>query len=306
MSENLKFFKGLERDLPVANPSNAGNIYHCEDTGNTFLSNGNSMILFASAVGRKELTGGMIFGHYVTNGALGANSESHGTGTHTESDNQAAFGTYNANDSSNIFEIGIGDNDDNRENGFAVTNTGSVKIKQDISNSAYALMPITFWINMQANIMGFTNYDTGAIGGQSVNSRNFYSAVWSQYNIISADFKRPVKFLLYRQRQDGIMSELIGHCYYTGQSQFICTFIDAIDLKVITVVFSPAAMTFDIKDIASQNVLTGISAPSNDLGKDGDLYIMPHDERIPTIYSGTTIPNAAVGIDGDIYILYEA
>ena len=87
MSENLKFFKGLERDLPVANPSNAGNIYHCEDTGNTFLSNGNSMILFASAVGRKEVTGGMIFGHYGSNGAMGENSESHGTGIYTGSDN---------------------------------------------------------------------------------------------------------------------------------------------------------------------------------------------------------------------------
>lgn len=102
------------------------------------------------------------------------------------------------------------------------------------------------------------------------------------------------------------MSELIGHCYCSDLNQFTCTFIDAIDLKVITVVFSSTSMTFDVKDIASQNVLTGINAPSNDLGKDGDLYIMPHDERIPTIYSGTTIPNAAVGIDGDIYILYEA
>lgn len=177
MSENLKFFKGSEMDLPVANPSNAGNIYHCEDTGNTYLSNGNSMILFASAVGRKELTGGAIFGDYGTNGALGANSESHGTGTYTESDNQAAFGTYNANDSSNIFEIGIGDSDDNRENGFAVTNTGSVKIKQDISNGAYSLMPITFWISMQTNTMGLINYDNGTISGQSLNSRGFFSAV---------------------------------------------------------------------------------------------------------------------------------
>lgn len=302
MSENLKFFKGLERDLPVANPSNAGNIYHCEDTGNTFLSNGNSMILFASAVGRKELTGGAIFGDYRTSGALGANSESHGTGTYTESDNQAAFGTYNANDSSNIFEIGIGDSDDNRENGFAVTNTGSVKIKQDISNDAYSLMPVIFGINMQTGYMVLQNFADGSPNWQTLNnSRDFYNAVYAQYNMTTGEFKRPVKFILWNAPV-----ELIGHCYYSAQSQFTCTFIDAVNLKVITVVFSPAAMTFDIKDIASQNVLTGISAPSNDLGKDGDLYIMPHDERIPTIYSGTTIPNAAVGIDGDIYILYEA
>ena len=306
MSENLKFFKGSEMDLPVANPNNAGNIYHCEDTGNTYLSNGSSMILFASAVGRKELTGGAIFGDYGTNGALGENSESHGTGTYTESANQAAFGTYNANDAANIFEVGIGDSDDNRENGFAVTNVGNIKINKDISNNAYSLMPISFYIDMRNGSIGMVNYVNGIIDIQSLTNRSLYSAVYQQYSIASSAFKRPIKFILMRTREDGGISELIGHCYYSAQYQFTCTFIDAIDLKVITVVFSNTAITFDTKDIASQNILTGINAPSNDLGKDGDLYIMPHDERIPTVYSGTTVPNAAVGIDGDIYILYEA
>lgn len=306
MSENLKFFKGSEMDLPVANPSNAGNIYHCEDTGNTYLSNGNSMILFASAVGRKELTGGAIFGDYGTNGALGANSESHGTGTYTESDNQTAFGTYNANDSSNIFEIGIGDSDDNRENGLAVTNDGNIKIKQDISNDVYSLMPITYFINMQNSTFGTQNYNDGTAEINTMNNRAFFTSMWTQYDVGSGEFKRPVKFILFRPRQDGSLSELIGYFYYSGAQQFTSTFIDAIDLKVVTVVLSNTEVTFDVKDIASQNILTGINAPSNDLGKDGDLYIMPHDEHIPTIYSGTTIPNAAVGIDGDIYILYEA
>lgn len=306
MSENLKFFKGLEMDLPVANPNNAGNIYHCEDTGNTYLSNGNSMILFASAVGRKELTGGAIFGDYGTNGALGANSESHGTGIYTESDNQAAFGTYNANDSSNIFEIGIGADDHDRKNGFAVTNTGDIKIKQDISNDAYSLMPITYFINMQDNIFGYQRYDNGIASINTVNNRVFFANMWSQYSVATGEFKRPVKFILFRPRQDGSLAELTGYFYHSGSQQFTGTFIDAIDLKVVTVVLSNTAVTFDVKDIASQNILTGINAPSNDLGKNGDLYIMPHDERIPTVYSGTTIPNAAVGIDGDIYILYEA
>lgn len=306
MSENLKFFKGLEMDLPVANPSNAGNIYHCEDTGNTYLSNGNSMILFASAVGKKELNGGAIFGDYGTNGALGTNSESHGTGTYTESDNQTAFGTYNANDSSNIFEIGIGADDHDRKNGFAVTNTGDIKIKQDISNDAYSLMPITYFINMQDNTFGYQRYDNGIASINAVSNRVFFANMWSEYNVATGEFKRPVKFILFRSKQDGSLAELTGYFYHSGSQQFTGTFIDAIDLKVVTVVLSNTAVTFDVKDIASQNVLTGINAPSNDLGKDGDLYIMPHDERIPTIYSGTTVPNAAVGIDGDIYILYEA
>ena len=54
MSENLKFFKGNEADLPAAAPSNAGSIYHCEDTGNTYLSNGDQMILFSTSVGKKH------------------------------------------------------------------------------------------------------------------------------------------------------------------------------------------------------------------------------------------------------------
>ena len=75
MSDNLKFFKGNEADLPIANSGNAGSIYHCEDTGNTYLSNGDQMILFASAVGKTTSANhGEVFGDYTTNMATGANS----------------------------------------------------------------------------------------------------------------------------------------------------------------------------------------------------------------------------------------
>ena len=85
MSDNLKFFKGNEADLPIANSGNAGNIYHCEDTGNTYLSNGNEMLLFSSAVGKKTGGGGEVFGDYSTNAAAGANSAVFGSAGDTTS-----------------------------------------------------------------------------------------------------------------------------------------------------------------------------------------------------------------------------
>jgi hypothetical protein len=37
MSENLKFYKGLEKDLAQIIRIEPGAIYHCVDTGNTYL-----------------------------------------------------------------------------------------------------------------------------------------------------------------------------------------------------------------------------------------------------------------------------
>ena len=86
MSDNLKFFKGNEADLPIANSSNAGSIYHCEDTGNTYLSNGDQMVLFASAVGKTtSLNRGEVFGDYTTNMATGTNSAVFGSAGDTSS-----------------------------------------------------------------------------------------------------------------------------------------------------------------------------------------------------------------------------
>lgn len=52
-------------------------------------------------------------------------------------------------------------------------------------------------------------------------------------------------------------------------------------------------------------ILTGSTAPSDSVGKDGDMYLMPYATNIPAIYSGTTIPDHSIGVNGDIYILYE-
>jgi hypothetical protein len=52
-------------------------------------------------------------------------------------------------------------------------------------------------------------------------------------------------------------------------------------------------------------ILTGSTAPADDVGKDGDMYLMPYATNIPAIYSGTTMPDHSIGVNGDIYILYE-
>ena len=49
MSDNLKFYKGLEQDLPRSNIQ-IGAIYHCEDTGNTYRGvSANTMELFSTS-----------------------------------------------------------------------------------------------------------------------------------------------------------------------------------------------------------------------------------------------------------------
>ena len=54
MSEQLKFFKGNETNLPAE--VEQGALYHCEDTGNTYLGGEeNKTTRFSSAVGKTIL-----------------------------------------------------------------------------------------------------------------------------------------------------------------------------------------------------------------------------------------------------------
>ena len=53
-----------------------------------------------------------------------------------------------------------------------------------------------------------------------------------------------------------------------------------------------------------QQVHTGSTAPSDSIGENGDIYVMPYAYNIPAIYSGTAVPDHTVGVDGDIYIMY--
>jgi hypothetical protein len=48
MSEQLYFYKGLERDLPTSNIK-IGGLYHCTDTNNTYIGiSATSMELWSS------------------------------------------------------------------------------------------------------------------------------------------------------------------------------------------------------------------------------------------------------------------
>ena len=48
MSEQLKFYKGLEGDLPVGSNIIIGALYHCTDTKNTYLGTSSGLELWAS------------------------------------------------------------------------------------------------------------------------------------------------------------------------------------------------------------------------------------------------------------------
>lgn len=85
MSEQLKFFKGNETDLPEE--IEQGAIYHCEDTGNTYLGGeNNGSKRFSSAVGKTVLDdnnspAGEIFNDYENNSASGQYSHAEGSNT---------------------------------------------------------------------------------------------------------------------------------------------------------------------------------------------------------------------------------
>lgn len=53
MSEQLKFYKGLEKDLPTSEIE-IGGLYHCTDTGNTYRGiSATEMELFSTNVGQR-------------------------------------------------------------------------------------------------------------------------------------------------------------------------------------------------------------------------------------------------------------
>lgn len=61
MLENLKFYKGLEANLPTYNIE-PGALYHCEDTGNTYIGiTTTEMKLYSSAVGKYSSDGSISF-----------------------------------------------------------------------------------------------------------------------------------------------------------------------------------------------------------------------------------------------------
>ena len=56
MSERLQFFKGLESDLPTTYVTGA--LYHCTDTGNTYLATSTSELkLYSTSTSINNKTG---------------------------------------------------------------------------------------------------------------------------------------------------------------------------------------------------------------------------------------------------------
>lgn len=81
MSEHLYFYKGIEESLPTSNIK-VGGLYHCTDTGNTYRGvSSTEYELYSSAVGKKTLEGGEIFGDYANNQATAPYSAAFGTQT---------------------------------------------------------------------------------------------------------------------------------------------------------------------------------------------------------------------------------
>lgn len=86
--EQLKFFKGKEEDLLKKTDIEAGAIYHCTDTKNTYLGTSqNGLIPYSSAIGKAtNKIGGEIFNDYVNNIA--------GEGAHAEGESTRAEGKF--------------------------------------------------------------------------------------------------------------------------------------------------------------------------------------------------------------------
>lgn len=112
--EQLKFFKGKEEDLLKKTDIEAGAIYHCTDTKNTYLGTSqNGLIPYSSAIGKAtNKIGGEIFNDYANNIAgEGAHAEGIGTtasgvGSHAEGCSDGSFSTVARGQGSHAEGIG--------------------------------------------------------------------------------------------------------------------------------------------------------------------------------------------------------
>lgn len=87
MSEQIKFYKGSEANLPTSGIE-IGAFYHCEDTGNTYRGiSATELELYSSTVGKKTLDSGEIFNDYVNNTIIPKDGvailSAHAEGEHT-------------------------------------------------------------------------------------------------------------------------------------------------------------------------------------------------------------------------------
>lgn len=100
----LKFLRGKKESSLSKTTIQDGAIYHCEDTGNTYVGNSNGINMFASSVGKTILNNdkfGEIFNDYNDNSATGSYSHAEGSSTaangdysHVEGYNNVVNGNY--------------------------------------------------------------------------------------------------------------------------------------------------------------------------------------------------------------------
>lgn len=114
MSENLYFYKGLESNLPKSNIK-TGALYHCTDTGNTYIgTSSTAMKLYSTKVGKATNTnGGEIFNDLTNNVASAQYAHAEGyktqalkTAAHAEGSNTIANGAYSHAEGSNTIAYG--------------------------------------------------------------------------------------------------------------------------------------------------------------------------------------------------------
>ena len=134
MGKLLKFLRGsLESNLPQALQD--GHIYHCENTGNTYVGGtNNTKKIFSSSVGRAILTSGKlgeIFNDYTNNTASGEYSHAEGMGTIANAQAQHVQGKYNVADTTQAFIIG-GGTSSARSNIFTLDWNGNAWVKNTV------------------------------------------------------------------------------------------------------------------------------------------------------------------------------
>ena len=195
MSEQVQFHKGTEIYLPGANIDNAGHLFHCEDTKNTYLSNNGTMELFSSAVGARQLNGddevgGMLFGDIDNNIAYYTYDEAHGIGTQTAQrarpDNPVVvLGKYN-DDAYEPFVIGNGTSDDNRSDLFVVSENWGVRYK-DVQMNPLMLYGSLDIDNTYEPIVRVsrTNYDDGL--SWNLFEKHFFTSFHAAYLELSLE-----------------------------------------------------------------------------------------------------------------------
>ena len=117
MNENLIFYKGIESLLPHNDNITPGAIYHCTDTGNTYLGamdpvDGSKFLqLFSTKVGAISADGGEIFNNYTLNQATGQYAHAEGSSTiawgncsHAEGQSQSSSITLTPTDTELLYQ----------------------------------------------------------------------------------------------------------------------------------------------------------------------------------------------------------